>query len=135
VNIPAQIECTVRCGTRRHGAREQAHVEAEPSRERVPRLARLMALALRFDTLVRTGEIESYAALARLGRVSRARISQITNLLHLAPDIQEQILFLKRRERGRERPHLRQLQPIASAWDWQEQCRRWRRLLATCRDG
>jgi len=44
---------------------------------------------LRFETLIRSGEVRDYAALARLGHVSRARISQIMNLLHLAPDIQE----------------------------------------------
>jgi len=35
-------------------------------------------------------------ALARLAHVSRARITQIMNLLLLAPDIQEAILFLPR---------------------------------------
>jgi hypothetical protein len=38
--------------------------------------------------------LRDYAELARLGRATRARITQITKLLHLAPDIQEQILFL-----------------------------------------
>jgi hypothetical protein len=53
-----------------------------------------MALALRFEGLIRTGQILNYAELARLGHVSRARISQITCLLLLAPDIQEELLFL-----------------------------------------
>ena len=44
---------------------------------RVPRIARLMALALRFEELVRTGAVRDYAELARLGQVSRARITQI----------------------------------------------------------
>ena len=44
--------------------------------ERVPRIARLMALALRFEQLVRSGAVRDYAALARLGQVSRARITQ-----------------------------------------------------------
>ena len=34
------------------------------------------------------------------GRVSRARVSQIMNLLLLAPDIQEEILFLPRTVKG-----------------------------------
>src|SRR5215831_10955492 len=61
---------------------------------RVPRIARLMALALRFEQLLRSGAVRDYAGLARLGRVSRARITQVMNLLHLAPDLQEEILFL-----------------------------------------
>src|ERR1035437_129673 len=60
----------------------------------IPRIARLMAIAIRFERLVRTGTIRDYAELARLGRVTRARITQIMKLLDLAPDIQEQILLL-----------------------------------------
>jgi len=52
-----------------------------------------MALAIRFDDLIRRGEVRDYADLARLGHVSRARITQIMNLLNLAPDIQERLLF------------------------------------------
>jgi hypothetical protein len=63
---------------------------AEPASGRVPRLARLMALALRLEGLLHCGVVPHQAELARLGQVSRARISQILNLLHLAPDIQEQ---------------------------------------------
>jgi hypothetical protein len=41
----------------------------------VPRIARLMALAIRFDRLLRAEEFRDYAELARLGRVTRARMS------------------------------------------------------------
>jgi hypothetical protein len=60
----------------------------------IPRIARLMALAIRFEGLLRSGTIRDCAELARLGRVTRARVTQIMKLLNLAPDIQEQILFL-----------------------------------------
>jgi len=60
----------------------------------IPRIARLMALAIRFEGLLRDNTIRDCAELARLGRVTRARMTQIMKLLHLAPDIQEQILFL-----------------------------------------
>jgi hypothetical protein len=69
----------------------------EPIREpqrRAPRIARLLALAHKLDTMVRSGEIADYIQLARLGHVSPARLSQIMLLLHLAPAIQEYILFL-----------------------------------------
>ena len=87
-----------------------------------------MALALRFDEYLRTGQVANHAALAELGHVSRARISQIMNLLHLAPDIQEAILFLPRTLQGRDPIHLRQLQPIAAILDWPKQRLRWRSL-------
>jgi len=96
---------------------------------RVPRVARLMALALRFDALVRTGQIGSYSALASLGQVTRARICQILNLLYLAPDIQEALLFLPLTQRGRDPLILADLMPIAAAFDWRKQRRQWRQLL------
>src|SRR5262245_57819311 len=61
---------------------------------RVPRVSRLMALAIRIDGLIRSGVVTDQAELARLGLVTRARLTQIMNLLCLAPDIQDQILFL-----------------------------------------
>jgi hypothetical protein len=97
---------------------------------RVPRVARLMALALRLDELVRTGQVASYSALAALGQVTRARICQIMNLLYLAPDIQEALLFLPPTQRGRDAIILADLQPIAAAFDWRKQRRLWRRLVA-----
>ena len=95
---------------------------------RVPRVSRLMALALRFQGLLQQGLIADYAALARLGHVSRARVSQIMNLLVLAPDIQEALLFLPRTEKGRDPIHLAQLQPLAALLDWRQQRRLWQEL-------
>jgi len=96
---------------------------------RVPRVARLMALALRFDELVRTGQIGSYSALASLGHVTRARVSQVMNLLGLAPDLQEALLFLPPTQRGRDPLILADLLPIAASNDWRKQRRLWRQLL------
>jgi hypothetical protein len=61
--------------------------------ERLPRITRLLALAVRLEGLLGEGTIGSGAELARLGGVSRARITQILNLRHLAPAIQEEILL------------------------------------------
>lgn len=52
---------------------------------RLPRITQLMALAIRFDDLIQNGEVTGYAELARLSHVSRARVTQIVNLLMLAP--------------------------------------------------
>jgi hypothetical protein len=59
-----------------------------------PRIARLLALAHKLDALVRSGAFTGYAELARLGHISPARLTQILVLLHLAPSIQEYLLFL-----------------------------------------
>ena len=88
---------------------------------RIPRVAKLMALAIRFEGLIANGDVAYYAELARLAHVSRARITQIMNLLLLAPDIQESLLFLPPVERGRDSIKLSQLQKVALEVDWVRQ--------------
>jgi hypothetical protein len=89
-----------------------------------------MALAMRFDELIRSGEVTDYAELARLGHVSRARLSQIASLLGLAPDLQEEILFLPRTLKGRDPIQLRHLLPIAAIPAWRKQRIRWKSLTS-----
>ena len=92
---------------------------------RIPRVSRLMALAIRFDQLIRDGAVADQADLARLGHVTRARLTQIMNLLSLAPDIQEAVLFLPATERGRESITERELRPIAAEKIWNVQRQEW----------
>jgi hypothetical protein len=115
----------------RGGRKERRSGVASLPVGRVPRVARLMALALRLDELVRTRQVANYSALAALGHVTRARICQIVNLIHLAPDIQEALLFLPPTVRGRDAILLADLQPIAAACDWRKQRRLWRKLQPT----
>jgi len=98
---------------------------------RILRVSRLMALAIHFDGLIRGGLVRDYADIARLGLVTRARVTQIMNLLLLAPDIQEEILFLPRVLHGREPITERHLRVISSVVDWSEQQRMWRAFKAT----
>jgi hypothetical protein len=117
-----------------HGGRKELQpgkAAPVPPPGRVPRVSRLMALALRFEAQIRAGVLAGYADLAALGHVTRARISQVMNLLNLAPDIQEALLYLPRTESGRDPIHLRQLQPIASTFDWHKQRRQWQQLVAS----
>ena len=95
---------------------------------RIPRISRLMALAIRFDRLIKEGEITDQADLARLGNVSRARVTQIMNLLQLAPEIQEALLFLPRTVKGRDPIRERHIRPIATELDWRRQRECWGRL-------
>ena len=88
---------------------------------RLPRITRLMALAIHFDRLIQSGAVTNYAELARLGNVTRARVTQIMNLLMLAPAIQEELLFLPRVEKGRREVRLRDLQQVATVIDWKQQ--------------
>lgn len=79
-----------------------------------------MALAIRFDQLVRDGHVMDQAELAALGRVTTARVSQIMNLLLLA---QEAILFLEPTTKGPDPIKERNLRPITKVLDWRGQRR------------
>jgi hypothetical protein len=95
-------------------------------RGHVPRVAKLMALAIKFEQMVRDCEVTDYAELARLGHVTRARMTRIMNLLHLAPDIQEALLFLPPVEKGRDPVTERDLRAIVAQADWTKQRQIWR---------
>ncbi len=129
--MTATVSCPVHFVRRGRGASKQLRpgVAPEPVPEgRVLRVARLLALALHFEERVRRGEVENFAALARAGEVSRARVSQVLSLVHLAPDIQEAILFWPRVTRGRDPLVLRDLLPLARQTDWAKQRKMYRRL-------
>jgi hypothetical protein len=74
-----------------------------------------MALAIKFQDMIDRGEVRDYADLARLGYVTRARLTQIMNLLLLAPDIQESLLLSSSNaeERG--------LRKVTKVVEWRDQ--------------
>lgn len=90
-----------------------------------------MALAIRFDALVREGAVSTQAELAAVGHVTRARVTQIMNLLYLAPDLQEAVLHLPPVRAGRDPITEHDLRPIAAQVGWAEQRRLWRRAYQT----
>jgi hypothetical protein len=87
-----------------------------------------MALAIRFDGLIRDGVVADQSQLARLAKITQPRMTQVMNLLHLAPDIQEELLFLPAAESGREPIHEKLLRPVAAEVDWQGQRIMWAKL-------
>ena len=125
---PLSIECDVHF-TKHSRGRKELESGAEPPAPTPGRVPEdglgLLALAHRLERLVRTGVVKDYAEAARLGHVTRARVSQIMSLLYLAPDIQETILYLPRVERGGDPVVLHELLPIAAAADWRRQRRMW----------
>lgn len=96
---------------------------------RVPRVARLMALAIRFEGLLESGAVANQAELAALGHVTRARLTQIMNLASLAPNVQQDILLLPLVERGRDPVTERDLRAIVAELDWGRQRVMWMKLL------
>jgi hypothetical protein len=91
----------------------------------LPRVTRLMALAIKFDGMLARGEVKDFADLARLGYVTRARITQIMNLLTLAPDLQEALLSLPRTTTGHDPIREQSLRPITAIPHWNRQRKMW----------
>jgi site-specific DNA recombinase len=89
---------------------------------RVPRVSRLMALAIKFERQIREGEIRNHRVIAEAGQISRARLSQIMRLTNLAPCIQEELLFLPKTLIGSDRITEKTLHHVACSvdWDWQK---------------
>lgn len=122
MNMGPTVERSLHFKTGRHSRKRLQPGSAKPAlpKGRVPRVARLMALAIKFDQLLRDGTVKDQAELARVGHVTRARITQIMDLLNLSPRIQEAVLFLPM-ENGRSVITERSLRPIAAVLDWREQ--------------
>jgi hypothetical protein len=68
------------------------------------------------------------AELAAERGISRARMTQIMDLLLLAPDVQEDLLFLPRTVRGRDPVTLRAMRYVYGTPVWAEQRARWREM-------
>ena len=99
-----------------------------PASPRMPRVTRLMALAVKYQEMVDGGELRDYADIARLGYVSRARITQIMNLSNLAPDLQERLLF----PTGVLPPE-RRLRKVVAQVEWDDQRRSWNNLASAAK--
>jgi hypothetical protein len=94
----------------------------------VPRVARLLALAHRFAGELRTRAVATMADLAARRGITRPRMTQIMNLLLLAPDIQEELLFLPPTVRGCDPVTLRAMGYVCGTPIWTEQRERWREI-------
>ena len=131
-SITVEYSCHIR--NTQHGKQRLVAGEApepptpvEPGR--IPRITRLMALAIRFEEKLQQGHVRDMAHLARLGRVSRARLTQIMNLRLLAPDIQEALLHLPRVLVGRPPIKYRDLIPILQDPVWKSQREKWKSVI------
>ena len=115
---------TKRCGSKQI----QSGTASVTSAGRVPRISRLLALAHHCFRLVLTGAIINQSELAYFGQISTTRMTQIMWLDNLAPDIQEEILFLPRTTQGRDPIKEADIRPIAKTLDWSKQRQMWNRL-------
>ena len=108
----------------------QTASKRSPTRRYPARVARQLALAHALRRRLERGEFADFADMARQLGFTRARVTQLMDLLLLAPEVQEEILFLELppgtqpvSERGLREAGLGTI-------DWQEQRRRWEAVKA-----
>ncbi|KAA5541570.1 hypothetical protein FYK55_18185 [Roseiconus nitratireducens] len=104
--------------------------DRRPVQKKLHRVTKLMALAIKFQEMLRRGEAHDLTDLARIGNVSQPRMSQIMALNLLAPDIQQALLDLPPQGPGKPFLHEKRIRPITAILDWQEQRRAWDEILA-----
>ncbi|MCG8409280.1 MAG: hypothetical protein MI923_29095 [Phycisphaerales bacterium] len=91
---------------------------ASRNTERLPAIVKLLVLAYQIEQAVEEGRACDYMDVAQQLGLTRARVTQITNLLLLSPTIQATILTKPDRIQ-----HLseRRLRSVLDEVDWQEQ--------------
>jgi hypothetical protein len=120
-NSPVEIQFPLHITARPPGA-----ADARCSRNgRLPRVTQVMALAIQFQDMIQRGEARDYADLARLGCLTRERMSQIMELVWLAPDIQQEILEFPPSGAARFPISEVAVRRIASPLSWNEQRHAW----------
>jgi hypothetical protein len=114
----------------------RARREADLRQTRPARVARLLALAHDIERRIQAGGFKDYAEVARLHGLTRARLTQVMNLLLLAPDIQAKVLEMMARA-GREPVTERQLREVTNTVVWAEQRVVWSQIAqrGACRSG
>lgn len=113
------------------GFSEEAPAPSPAPVRRPARVAQMLALAHRLQAEIDRGDFRDRADLARQLGFTRARVSQLLDLLMLAPDLQERILDLEAVD-GVAPLSERVLRSVVKFEGWEEQRRAWWR---TCQDG
>jgi hypothetical protein len=96
---------------------------------KLPHITKLMALAIRLEHLLATGQVKDQAEIARVAGITRARVTQILNLTNLAPDIQQAILDVEPTTDHVPRFREGEVRQIAITTNWGKQRLMWKRLL------
>lgn len=94
---------------------------------RPAKVARQLALAHHLESAIERGLVADQAALARKLGLTRARVTQLFDLLMLAADLQEQVLALEAVD-GAEPMAERTLREVAHAGTWAVQRAAWGKL-------
>ena len=129
---PPRLEFQVHFQTghrgRRHLKKGASSKGPKQPNEDLPRLTRLLALAHRWNRLIEDGTIANYAEIARMMGLSRARVTQIMDLLYLLPEIQEYILSSST-DGSKEAIPERAVRSINGLPIWKHQRKAWRKII------
>ena len=126
-NSAAEIQFRLHSTKRSEGERGRSD-SLDSGEGRVPRVTQVMALAIQFQDMIQRGEARDYADLARLGCLTRERMSQIMELIWLAPDIQKELLECKPTHTTRFPISEVAVRRIAAELEWESQRAAWRKL-------
>jgi len=114
------------------GTKSRRRAAAARAVRRYPaRIARQLALAYALQRRVDTGEFADYADMARALGFTRARVTQIMDLLLFAADIQEEILFLEIPPGTQPLSERALRDRVLKSLDWAEQRRLWQAIRPT----
>lgn len=106
--------------------RHKAKTTPRKKLRKLPYVTRMLALAYHLQGLVDKGVVSDYADIARLSGLSRPRITQIMNLIMLAPTIQEEILSFPKSFMGG--INERNLRKVLTTPVWREQTKIWEEI-------
>lgn len=130
--VKRKVNITLSARSRRTIKPAADESEDQPKRRgKIPRVTRLMALAIQFDEMIRTGEARDATELAMLYDITQPRMSQIRSLALLAPSIQDTILNLPQETAGRSQIHEKMLRPTTSEIDFDRQREMWEVVSGT----
>jgi len=132
-----EIEFNLKPGVRAIDRQSGEKPKQEAARrrfDRYPRIVQVVALAIHFQDMLDRGEVRNHTDLARLGCISRERMSQIMMLAWLAPDIQQEVLGLPKTRGGRFPVSETALRLVARLPAWEVQRERWEELAPKVRD-
>lgn len=116
----------VKCGSRTQNVVTKTKSATSSVGEgHIQRISKLMALAIWFEKMLSQGMVENQTALAGLVHVSQPRMTQIMNLLLLAPDLQEELLFLPK-VTGKDEVTEKMLRSVVEEVDWARQRELWK---------
>jgi len=94
--------------------------------EKEPLLRQNLVLAYQIQELLERKKVKNLNQVAQWLHKTRARVSQIMHLLFLAPDIQEEILFLKKEAISHLTEHM--IREIIKEIDWIKQRKMWNEI-------